>query len=102
VKIDDVLALATPRPWRACVWDHMERPHVHGPIPAGEPCGSKYDVPKTATDCVLVERAVNAYEADLAAMRLALEALERYTASKGEEALVVLRARIAAAEGGTP
>ncbi len=50
---------ATPPPWRACVWDPMERPHVTTEIPEGRDCTREYDLPKTATDAMLMAAARN-------------------------------------------
>lgn len=53
----------TPGPWRACVWDPMERPHVHADVPGERVCTAKRDLPLTAADARLIAAAPDLLEA---------------------------------------
>jgi hypothetical protein len=89
----------TPGPWRACVWDPMERPHVHADLPGERVCNFRRDLPLTAADAHLIAAAPDLYR-ELRHLVALLEA-------KGEENLDVpglatlngARAAIAKAEG---
>lgn len=59
----------TPGPWRACVWDPMERPHVHKDIEGQTHCGPKHDLPFNAADAHLIASAPKMYDALEKALR---------------------------------
>jgi hypothetical protein len=64
----------TPGPWRACVWDPMERPHVHADLPGERVCNFRRDLPLTAADAHLIAAAPDL----LAALRRLVAVTEQY------------------------
>ena len=51
---------ATKAPWRPCIWDAMERPHVHADHVEPYRCGPRGDLPITKADAELIAEMRNA------------------------------------------
>ncbi len=85
----------TPGPWRACVWDPMERPHVHadGLDPTSRECKPHHDLPLTKADAYLMAAAPALYEV--------LRSFPGFTddATIGDAWAEKMRAALALAEG---
>ena len=58
-------AAATPGPWRACVWDPMERPHVHKDAFDQTRCECHSDLPITLADAAFIAAAREGWPAAL-------------------------------------
>lgn len=80
-EIEERAAKATPAPWRACVWDPMERPHVHKDDPNDRGCTPRRDLPASKDDARFMAAARSDVPALLAEVRRLREGIARQTES---------------------
>ena len=81
MTLRELLAGATPGPWRACAWDPMERPHVHKDKAHETSCRPP-DLPLTEEDAELI-----AYLRNNAERLAACEALSEEILALGNECI---------------
>ena len=70
--------------WQSCTWDPMERPHVHGELPADRHCKKETDIPQTVGDAAFMEAARLGWSRFAEALEDARVTLQTMTETSGD------------------